>query len=85
MIISMSQYLPTWIMSGGTLLTLPLIIFPFASNGNASLVSAYSLLFFVPILLLVVVYFILLHIHCEKRRTKKEGAYADKSTKHSLS
>ena len=59
-IISMSQYLPTWIMSGGTLMTLPLVIFPFASSGNASIVSAYSIWFFVPVLVLVICYFLLL-------------------------
>lgn len=56
-IISFSQYLPTWIMSGGTLMTLPLIIFPFASSGNASIVAAYSIWFFLPIMVLVLVYF----------------------------
>lgn len=59
-VISFSQYLPTWIMSGGTLLTLPLIIFPYAESGNASLVAAYSLLFFVPVFLLVAIYFAIL-------------------------
>jgi putative spermidine/putrescine transport system permease protein len=59
-VISMSQYLPTWIMSGGTLMTLPLIIFPFASSGNASMVAVYCLLFFVPVLLLVFIYYVLL-------------------------
>ncbi len=58
-IISLSQYLPTWIMSGGTLLTLPLVIFPFASSGNASIVSAYSIWFFVPVMILVLSYYLL--------------------------
>lgn len=61
-IISMSQYLPTWIMSGGTLLTLPLVIFPFASSGNASMVSAYSIWFFVPVMILVLSYFLIVSI-----------------------
>ncbi|WP_071396534.1 ABC transporter permease [Bacillus tuaregi] len=65
-VISMSQYLPTWIMSGGTLMTLPLIIFPFASSGNASIVAVYSLWFFVPVILLVLVYYILLK-WCNKK------------------
>jgi putative spermidine/putrescine transport system permease protein len=59
-VISMSQYLPTWIMSGGTLMTLPLIIFPFASSGNASMVAVYCLLFFVPVLIMVFIYYLLL-------------------------
>jgi putative spermidine/putrescine transport system permease protein len=67
MIISMSQYLPTWIMSGGTLMTLPLVIFPFASSGNASIVSAYSIWFFVPVLVLVIGYFLLL-LSLQKRK-----------------
>lgn len=75
-IISMSQYLPTWIMSGGTLLTLPLIIFPFANNGNASIVSAYSILFFLPIIFLVMVYYILLQIQSKKGRTIREDKHA---------
>lgn len=62
-IISLSQYLPTWIMSGGTMLTLPVIIFPFASSGDASIVAAYSLWFFVPIICSVIIHFFLLQIH----------------------
>ena len=59
-VISMSQYLPTWIMSGGTLMTLPLIIFPFASSGNASMVAVYCLWFFVPVIVLVLIYYVFL-------------------------
>ncbi|WP_312471172.1 ABC transporter permease subunit [Neobacillus sp.] len=66
-VISFSQYLPTWIMSGGTLLTIPLIMFPFASSGNSSLVSAYSLLFFAPILVLLIVYYLLLRKNSRKQ------------------
>ena len=54
------QYLPTWIMSGGTLMTLPLIIFPFASSGNASMVAVYCLWFFVPVIVLVLIYYVFL-------------------------
>ncbi|WP_045524185.1 ABC transporter permease [Neobacillus niacini] len=66
LVVSYSQYLPTWIMSGGTLLTLPLVIFPYANSGNSSIVSAYSLLFFAPILLLLIIYFLLLRINNRK-------------------
>lgn len=52
----------------GTLITIPLVIFPFASSGNSSLVSAYSLAFFGPILVLLMVYFLLLQIHSRKIR-----------------
>jgi putative spermidine/putrescine transport system permease protein len=72
MIISLSQYLPTWIMSGGSLLTLPLVIFPFASSGNSSIVSAYSLLFFTPVLCLLIVYLILLKLNDKRRAGKHE-------------
>lgn len=58
-LISLSQYVPTWIMSGGTLLTLPLLIYPFAESGNASVVAAYSVWFFWPILLLLGAYSLL--------------------------
>lgn len=69
MIISICQYLPTWIMSGGTLMTLPLIIFPFASSGNASIVAAYSIWLFIPIAILVFVYFLL--ISCLQKRNSE--------------
>lgn len=74
-VISLSQYLPTWIMSGGTLMTIPLVIFPFANSGNSSIVAAYSLLFFVPILLLLMIYFLLLRIHSKK--VSNEGVGKD--------
>lgn len=74
-VISLSQYLPTWIMSGGTLMTIPLVIFPFANSGNSSIVAAYSLLFFVPILLLLLIYFLLLRIHSKK--VSNEGVRKD--------
>ncbi|WP_342432026.1 spermidine/putrescine ABC transporter permease [Neobacillus sp. FSL H8-0543] len=71
-IISYSQYLPTWIMSGGTLLTLPLVIFPYANSGNTSIVAAYSLLFFAPILIMLIIYFILMRINSRKHLTDRE-------------
>jgi putative spermidine/putrescine transport system permease protein len=71
LVISFSQYLPTWIMSGGTLLTIPLIIFPFASSGNSSIVSAYSLLFFVPTFILIIFYFFLLRISARRESIHK--------------
>jgi putative spermidine/putrescine transport system permease protein len=74
LIISLSQYLPTWIMSGGTLLTLPLVIFPFASSGDSSLVSAYSIWFSLPVFCLIILYLILIKVHSKKRfNVGKEG------------
>jgi putative spermidine/putrescine transport system permease protein len=70
-VISFSQYLPTWIMSGGTLQTIPLVIFPFANSGNSSIVAAYSLLFFIPILFLLLVYYLLLRINTRKQFLKR--------------
>ncbi|MFJ5714868.1 ABC transporter permease [Neobacillus sp. NPDC093127] len=83
MVISFSQYLPTWIMSGGTLLTIPLVIFPFASSGNSSIVSAYSLLFFVPILVLMLVYFLLMRINSRKQFINRGEDIAVRTNKHS--
>lgn len=70
-VISFSQYLPTWIMSGGTLQTIPLVIFPFANSGNSSIVAAYSLMFFIPILFLLLVYYLLLRINSRKQFMKR--------------
>lgn len=55
-LISLSQYITTWVASGGTLLTLPLLMFPFASSGKASLVAVYSLWYMWPVLCLYLVY-----------------------------
>ncbi|MFF2446100.1 ABC transporter permease [Neobacillus sp. NPDC058068] len=82
-IISFSQYLPTWIMSGGTLMTIPLVIFPFASSGNSSIVSAYSLLFFIPILALLLVYFLLMRINSRKQFINRGEDIAVRTNKHS--
>ncbi len=82
-IISLSQYLPTWIMSGGTLLTLPLVIFPFASSGDSSIVSAYSLVFFAPIFVLLMIYGILVRLN---KRVKLEGSgHASEEDLHAAS
>lgn len=67
-IVSFSQYIPTWIMSGGAMVTLPMIIFPFADSGNSSIVAAYSLWFFIPIMLVVICYLFLLKMASGKGR-----------------
>lgn len=71
-IISLSQYLPTWIMSGGTLLTLPLVIFPFAESGNSSIVSTYSLWFCMPIVCLLLIYFLLIKLNSRRTTASAE-------------
>lgn len=50
-IISFSQYLPTFFIGGGRIVTLPLILLPYANNGRFGLASVYSLLFLLTSLL----------------------------------
>lgn len=44
-IVSFSQYLPTFFIGGGKIVTLPLLLLPYANNGRFGLASSYSLLF----------------------------------------
>ncbi len=44
-LISLSQYLITFIIGSGQVITLPILLFPFISGGDPALASAYSLLF----------------------------------------
>jgi putative spermidine/putrescine transport system permease protein len=44
-LISLSQYLITFLVGGGQVITLPLILFPFISGGDPAVGSAYTLLF----------------------------------------
>lgn len=44
-VVSFSQYLPTFFIGGGKIITLPLILLPYANNGRFGLASAYSLVF----------------------------------------
>ncbi|MGX7126005.1 ABC transporter permease [Enterococcus viikkiensis] len=46
-IVSFSQYLPTFFIGGGRIVTLPLLLLPYANNGRYGIASAYSLLFLV--------------------------------------
>lgn len=46
-IVSFSQYLPTFFIGGGKIVTLPLLLLPYANNGRFSLASSYSLVFLV--------------------------------------
>lgn len=45
MLVSLSQYLTTFLAGGGRVMTLPLLLFPFASGGDLPIGSAYALLF----------------------------------------
>jgi len=51
-LISLNQYLLTLLIGGGRVMTLPLLLFPFASGGDRSIGAALSLIFTVPGLLL---------------------------------
>ncbi|WP_203339937.1 ABC transporter permease [Planococcus beijingensis] len=44
-LISLSQYLITFIIGSGQVATLPILLFPFISGGDPAVASAYSLLF----------------------------------------
>jgi putative spermidine/putrescine transport system permease protein len=44
-LISLSQYLITFLVGGGQVMTLPLILFPFISGGDPAVGSAYTLIF----------------------------------------
>ncbi|OJG46547.1 hypothetical protein RV04_GL000975 [Enterococcus hermanniensis] len=44
-IVSCSQYLPTFFIGGGRIVTLPLLLLPYANNGRLGIASAYSLIF----------------------------------------
>lgn len=46
-IVSFSQYLPTFFIGGGRIVTLPLLLLPYANNGRFGLASAYSLVFLI--------------------------------------
>lgn len=45
MLISLSQYVITFLIGSGQVVTLPILLFPFISGGDPSIASAYSLLF----------------------------------------
>lgn len=44
-LISLSQYLITFIIGSGQVVTLPILLFPFISGGDPAVASAYSLMF----------------------------------------
>lgn len=44
-LISLSQYLITFIIGAGQVVTLPILLFPFVSGGDPGIASAYSLLY----------------------------------------
>ena len=54
-LISWSQYILTLIIGGGTLITLPMLLFSFARSGDNAITAALSLIFIAPALLLLIV------------------------------
>lgn len=54
-IISWSQYLLTLLIGGGQLLTLPVLLFSFATSGDNSLTAALSLVFMAPAVFLLLI------------------------------
>jgi putative spermidine/putrescine transport system permease protein len=44
-LVSLSQYIVTFLVGGGQVMTLPLILFPFISGGDPAIGSAYTLIF----------------------------------------
>lgn len=51
-IISFSQYLPTFFIGGGQIITFPMILLPYANNGRFSMASIYSLIFLLTALIM---------------------------------
>lgn len=45
MLVSLSQYLITFLIGGGQVLTLPILLFPYASGGDPAIAAAYTLIF----------------------------------------
>ncbi len=54
-IISWSQYLLTLMIGGGRVLTLPLLLFSFASSGDNNVTAALSIIFILPAIALLVI------------------------------
>lgn len=54
-LISLSQYLITFIIGAGQVVTLPILLFPFISGGDPGIASAYSLLYAVIAILALIV------------------------------
>jgi putative spermidine/putrescine transport system permease protein len=45
MLVSLSQYLITFLVGGGQVVTIPILLFPFASGGDPAIAAAYTLVF----------------------------------------
>jgi putative spermidine/putrescine transport system permease protein len=54
-IVSFSQYFLTFLIGGGSVITLPLVMFPYIQGGDRTMASSYSLVFLAASLLLLIV------------------------------
>jgi putative spermidine/putrescine transport system permease protein len=45
MLVSLSQYLITFLVGGGQVVTLPILLFPFAASGDQAIAAAYTIVF----------------------------------------
>ncbi|MEM7797702.1 MAG: ABC transporter permease [Chloroflexota bacterium] len=53
-LISWGQYITTVLIGGGTIITLPMVLFPFISGGNNANASAISLVFVAPAIIVLI-------------------------------
>lgn len=45
MLVSLSQYLITFLVGGGRVVTIPILLFPFAGSGDPTIAAVYTLMF----------------------------------------
>ena len=73
-LISLSQYLITFLIGSGQVVTLPILLFPFISGGDPAIASAYSLLFVgMAILILLVMDVSLKNYYKNKKASTVKG------------
>lgn len=66
-IISFSGYLPTLLIGGGKIITLPVVMIPYIQNGDRTLSSIYSLVFILSSFLVLLILEKLLNVYYKKR------------------
>ncbi len=54
-LISWGQYILTLFVGGGRIITLPILLFSFASSGDRSIAAALSLIFILPVIIIMIV------------------------------
>ena len=73
-LISLSQYLITFIIGAGQVVTLPILLFPFISGGDPGVASAYSLLYAAIAILALIVMDAALRRYYQRNKATKEQA-----------